>query len=259
MNKGKAVRLVLVPILIGLIATLIVRQLVATPARPAAANPVEMVSVVAIASKDSVPARTQVTAAQLTLKQVPKSILTGNEFKAVADAAGQIALVDLQPGEILLNSRVVPEGQGAMPYRIPEGMRAVTIRTDELNGVAGYPQPGDQVDLVLVLQAKPPERPYASSRLLYEGVRVLAKGLAPAASAAAKPSSTSTSTMGTAGTTTAATPDATKLTSYTLAMKPEEATEVALAEQIGVIKLLLRPALAEPNKGRITDTDNLYK
>jgi pilus assembly protein CpaB len=243
-DKGKVIRLILIPVLIGLVATLLARQLM-TPSQTPTTAVVEMVSVVTVAGKDPVPARTKLIDTQLVLKPLPKAALTGTEYTNVKDLVGQVTLIELAPGEVVLPSRLVTEGKGALPFRIPPGMRAETIRIDELNGVAGYPEPGDLVDLILTLPAKTPERPLATARLLYEGVPVLAKGPAPnaAGAGAAKP----------------ANENAPKITSITLALKPEAAVEVALAEQIGFIKVLLRPALKEGNTGRVITSEALYK
>ncbi|HWI65215.1 MAG TPA: Flp pilus assembly protein CpaB [Symbiobacteriaceae bacterium] len=248
MDKGKIIRLGLIPVIIGLVVTLIVRQ-VLSPAQGVSGggDTVEMASVVAV-GKAPIAERTRVAEPQLVLKQVPKTVLTGSEFTAVKDVVGQVTNVQLEAGEVVLKSRVVPEGKGTMAYRIPQGMRAITIRIDELSGVAGNVNPGDLVDLILVLQEKKPDRPVASSRLIYEGVVVLGKG--PAAG----------TVDGAAKSGGAPAAGEQKLTSLTLAMKPEHAVEVALAEQIGLIKTMLRPAEnKETEKGRLQFTEQSYK
>jgi pilus assembly protein CpaB len=237
LDKGRIIRLVLIPVVIALVVTLIVRQQL-TQAEPTASPQVEMVSVVVLGSKEPLAARVKVAESQLAVKQVPKTILTGNEFTTIKDVAGQIAIVTIAPGEMLLKSRFVPEGQGSLPYRIPQGARAISIRIDELSGVAGHPQPGDLVDLVLFLPAKAPDRPGATTRILYEAILVLGKGLA--------------SPVGTGQ-------ENAKLTSLTLALEPAAAVEVTLAEQIGHIKILLRPALKESHTGGIQMHENRYK
>lgn len=245
MDKGKLLRLVLIPIVAGLIVTLIVQRLMARSEEAASAPQVETVSVVTVAAKQAIPARTVLTEAQLAVKQIPKEMAIGAEFREVREVAGQIAMVDLQPGEVVLKQRVVPAGQGALPYRIPDGMRAVTIRLDELNGVAGHPSVGDLVDLVLFLPEKKVEEPVkftfpASARILHEAVLVLDKGQwIPEGT---KPPA-----------------DAPPLTSITLALTPQAATEVALAEQVGYIKLMLRPALKQPDAGNYQVDEAKYR
>jgi pilus assembly protein CpaB len=246
-DKGKLVRLVLVPIIIGLVVTLIVRQVLAPPTQAASAGPeVELAPVVTVATKEPIPAKTKLTEQQLIVKQVPKTMLTGLEFSAVKDLAGQTAAVALSPGEIVLKNRVVPDGKGSMAYRIPAGMRAITIRIDELSGAAGFPEVGDRVDLILILQEKAPARPNATARMIYENVEILGKGPAPNAAAQAAGATVITS-------------DSPKLSSLTLAMTSEQSVEVAMAEQLGLIKVILRPALKEGDKGRLLFSDQSYK
>lgn len=242
MDKGRIVRLVLIPIIIGLVVTLIVRQLLSGAPAAASADAVETIAVVVVSAKETVPTRTKLSEQHVALKPVPKAFLSGNEFTALQDVVGQISTIPLEPGELVLKTRVVPEGKGALPYRIPAGTRAMTIRIDELAGVAGHPEPGDLVDLLLVLPSKAPDRPATTSRILYESVLVLGKGPAPAVKSD--------------GTT--AVSDAPKLTSLTLALSPDAAVEVALAEQIGHVKVMLRPALKEGDAGKIITSETRY-
>lgn len=241
MDKSRLLRLILIPVTMGLIVTVLAAKWAPSAAQKADGTLSEVVPVVVITDKQPIPARTLIAQAQLGVKQVPRELLTGNEFSAVADAAGQIAMVDLQPGEVLMKSRIIPEGEGALPYRIPKGMRAMTVRADELSAVAGYPDVGDLVDLILFLPSKEKNGAVtpATSRILYESVQILAKGPEPSAKA-----------------TVAA--EGPKLTSYTVALPPEAATEVVLAEQIGYIKMVLRPALAEPESGHILIDESRY-
>lgn len=247
MDKGKIFRLVLIPIVAGLIVTLIAQGMMTRSQQAAASPKVETVPVVVVASKEPIPARTKIVESQLAIKQLPKEMATGTEFSELKELVGKIAMIELQSGEIIRQGRVVEEGKGSLPYRVPEGKRAVTLRMDELNGVAGHPQVGDLVDLILFLPEKQgnkeegtPNRP-ASARILYEGVLVLDKGLAadPNAKAAAKSGEQ-------------------KLSSITLALSPEAATEITLAEQIGYIKMALRPALKQPDAGPVKTWEPKY-
>jgi pilus assembly protein CpaB len=240
MERAKIIRLVLIPVVMALVVTLIVRQTLARPMPVIQAPTVEMASVVAVAAKGPLASRTKITEADLVIRQVPNEVLTGREVTSVAEAVGQITLVAMEPGEMLMKSRIVQEGEGALPYRIPTGMRAITIRIDELLGVAGHPEPGDLVDMLLFLPASK-ERP-ATARLMFESVLVLEKG----------PASTAVAAKQGVGLETA------KLTSITLALPPSAGVEVALAEQIGLIKLMLRPATDEQSAGAMIIDEQRY-
>jgi pilus assembly protein CpaB len=248
-DKGRIIRLVLIPIVAGLIVTLVAQGMMTKSQQAATAPVVETVPVVVVASQEPIPARTKIVETQLAVRQLPRELATGTEYADPKDVVGKIAMIELQSGEIIRQGRVVEEGQGRLPYRVPEGKRAVTLRLDELNGVAGHPEIGDLVDLILFLPEKPankeqgiPHRP-ASARILYEGVLVLDKGPAQEEAAGAKGP---------------AKPGESKLTSITLALTPQAATEVALAEQIGHIKLVLRPALKQPDAGPVKIWDSKY-
>lgn len=248
MEKGKIFRLVLIPIVAGLIVTLIAQALMNRSKQTAAAPKVETVPVVVVASKEPVPARTKLVESQLAIKQIPKELAIGTEFADPKELVGKIAMVELLTGEIILQGRVVEEGKGSLPYRIPEGKRAVTIRMDEFNGVAGNLNVGDLIDLILFLPEKandkdPTATRPASARIIYEGVPVLARGLA--AQTAPNGAAASAKTEAT-------------LSSITLALSPEASTEVALAEQIGYLKMVLRPALNQPDAGSITIYETKY-
>ncbi|HYG58655.1 MAG TPA: RcpC/CpaB family pilus assembly protein, partial [Symbiobacteriaceae bacterium] len=106
---------------------------------------------------------------------------------------------------------------------------------------AGHPNPGDLVDLILFLQSSK-DRPSATARILFEGIQVLGKG----------PVSPTQSGV----------PDGSqgpKLTSLTLAMQPDQAVELTLAEQVGYIRAVLRPAIQEGNHGRLMFREDSYK
>lgn len=88
------------------------------------------------------------------LKQVdwPAESVPDGAFNDVAAAIGKappIVLDEIRRGEPLLKHRLSPYGaRGGLPARIPEDMRAVTIPTTEVRGVAGFVMPGDFVDVL---------------------------------------------------------------------------------------------------------------
>jgi pilus assembly protein CpaB len=62
----------------------------------------------------------------------------------------RVALSPMQTNEPILASRVTgPDQKGGLSAFIGAGMRAVTIRVDDVRGVGGFVTPGDRVDVVL--------------------------------------------------------------------------------------------------------------
>src|SRR5260370_91703 len=66
-------------------------------------------------------------------------------------AGRRVALAPLQRNELILKTKVTGPGQRAsLSALLDEGKRAVTVRVDDVRGVAGFVLPGDRVDVVLV-------------------------------------------------------------------------------------------------------------
>jgi Flp pilus assembly protein CpaB len=66
-------------------------------------------------------------------------------------AAGAPVLYPLKQGEPVLRSKVTGPGQRAsLAAVLEDGKRAVTVRVDDVRGVAGFVLPGDYVDIVMI-------------------------------------------------------------------------------------------------------------
>lgn len=95
----------------------------------------------------------------------PGEILHGADIKVLAwpadntvhgaivrreDAADRVALTEIVPGEPLLDAHLAPLGSGTgLASRIPNGMRAIALKSDEVIGVAGFLNPGSHVDVLV--------------------------------------------------------------------------------------------------------------
>src|SRR5258706_2981018 len=80
-----------------------------------------------------------------TSADVPKGA-----FVKVADAVGRAVLYPMFENEPILDAKLAPVGSGAgLPAVIPPGMRAVSIRVDEVVAVAGFFCPRPRVDVML--------------------------------------------------------------------------------------------------------------
>ena len=83
-------------------------------------------------------------------------------------------LYPLKRGEPVLRSRVTGAGQRAsLAALLEDGKRAVTVRVDDVRGVAGFVLPGDFVDLVMIAD-EPSSKRQSYSDILLEHLKVLA-------------------------------------------------------------------------------------
>ena len=102
------------------------------------------------------------------------SVIPDGAFTSAADLlkdGRRVVLTPVQKNEPILVSRITGSGQRAsLSALIDAGMRAVTLRVDDVRGVAGFVLPGDRVDLVLTRHEG--EKSFAD--VLLQNVKVLA-------------------------------------------------------------------------------------
>jgi len=93
-------------------------------------------------------------------------------FKETAPLAGRVPVIDLGEGSPLLEGQLV----SGLALRVSEGERAVAVKADEVMGVGNKVQPGDFVDVFLMLKSDNKDIDRSQARLLLSRKRVLAFG-----------------------------------------------------------------------------------
>jgi len=151
----------------------------------------------------------------------------------------RVALSPMEKSEIVLRAKVTAPGQRAsLSVLLDEGQRAVTVRVDDIRGVAGFILPGDRVDVMLLRSETRQGETENSADVLLEYVKVLAidqllndRQDKPTVATVAK--------------------------AVTLQVNPEQAQKLLLAGNIGKLSLVLRqPGEARAAQtARITDSD----
>lgn len=95
--------------------------------------------------------------AQLAEIPWPQDALPQGAFTtidALMAAGGRVVLSPIEANEpVLLAKLSGPNGRASLSNLLEPGMRAVTIKTDEIAGVGGFITPGDRVDIVLTRDA----------------------------------------------------------------------------------------------------------
>ncbi|WP_404380133.1 Flp pilus assembly protein CpaB [Caenispirillum salinarum] len=87
------------------------------------------------------------------------------------DGENRVVLRGIEPGEPVLASKVSGfGGRATLSSIIANDMRAVTIRVNDVNGVAGFVLPGDRVDVILT---RTPDRDEGVTDILLQNVKVL--------------------------------------------------------------------------------------
>jgi pilus assembly protein CpaB len=168
-------------------------------------------------------------ASHLAIARVPASAVPQGAFTTIEAALAQddggapVAITPIAQREALLPAKL--SGPGARPTiaaEIAEGMRAYTVKVNEVSGVGGHALPGDRVDVVLMrdLSADGGDKgaPSLVSQVVLQNVRVLGVDLN------ADPTSTSPSSPNNA----------------TLEVSVGDAQKLSMAASLGELSLALR-------------------
>ena len=105
----------------------------------------------------------------------PEGALPAGAFANIADAmkgGKRVVLAAIEQNEPILSVKVTGPGQRAtLSALVKDGMKAVTIRVNDVEGVGGFVLPGDRVDVVLTRQV---DKTSASNEVVLQNGRVLA-------------------------------------------------------------------------------------
>ena len=155
-----------------------------------------------------------------------------------ADVLGHGVIIPIAKGEFILPNRLAAENAGSgLPALIPPGMRAVSVRVNEVVSVAGFVTPGTRVDVLLT--GTPGSGSEQETTTVLQNVAVLASGHTL--------ERTSTG-------------EAQNAAVITLLVSPDDAQRLTLASSEGHIQLALRnPLDTKQDEVASSNSRGLYK
>jgi pilus assembly protein CpaB len=131
---------------------------------------------VVVAAVD-LPAATTLRAEALAVVQWPSSSVPEGAAAEGSSLVGRVVAVQTAKGEPILPSRLASADAGrGLAAILPEGMRAVAVRVDDVVGVAGFIHPGDSVDVIVTMKPSEGAGALPTSKIILQNVRVLAVG-----------------------------------------------------------------------------------
>lgn len=105
----------------------------------------------------------------------PGDAIPSGSYATISELLGQgrrVVLTAIEANEPILSFKITGPGQRAtLSAVISEGMRAVTIRVNDVDGVAGFVLPGDRVDVALTRQA---DKKASTTDVVLQNTKVLA-------------------------------------------------------------------------------------
>jgi len=180
---------------------------------------------IVVMAKVDIPAKTDIKAEMLEIKQLPKGFAHTNALTNTADVVGKLSAEPLYAGEQVLSQNLVTIGDNSkgLAFQIPKGKRALSLPVNDVSGIAGLIKPGDKVDVIATLDLDSQNnvgRVVQSSAIL-QNIPVLAinKNLEDVGI-----NETGTESQMT----------------VTLAVNPEVTTPLILASEKGMVRLILR-------------------
>ena len=158
-----------------------------------------------------------ITAPMLQSVAWPSGALPAGAFNDPKKLEGRVVRSSIFKGEPVLAPKLAPEGAKAgLDSVIKEGSRAITVKVNEVVGVAGFLAPGSYVDLLVNIKD---DRDNPISRVVLERIMVLA-----IAQEAQRPDESKPRIVN----------------AVTLEVTPEQAEKIDLARNIGTLSLILR-------------------
>lgn len=167
MRNTKALALIGLALILSMTAALYAARWLGQRAKPASTQ------IVTAAIDIDMGAR--ITPQMLTTMEWPMASVPAGAFTTPAQLMNRVARVAIPRGDTLLDRKLAPEGSlGGLSAVISEGKRAMTVRVNDVVGVAGFALPGTYVDVMVNLRQDAGGRENHISMTVLEQVLVLA-------------------------------------------------------------------------------------
>ena len=172
-----------------------------------------------VAAKIALQPGTPVAAENLTEIDWPKNVALGGLIEKKEDVAGHVLGYAVAANEPVLRRDLAASASLGLAAKIPDGMRASAVKTNEVMNVAGFILPGSRVDVIVTLRGENNNASTTTARTVLQNVQVLSTGTKMDPDPTGKPEN---------------------VTVVTLLVTPEQSQTLALAQSQGTIQFVLR-------------------
>ena len=114
------------------------------------------------------------TAENLTEVNWPATVALEGLIDKKEDAIGRVLILPVEANEPVLKHDLAPNGSYGLSAKIPSGMRATSVKTNEVMNVSGFLFPGSRVDVLVTLRGD--NTASTTTRTVLQNVQVLATG-----------------------------------------------------------------------------------
>ena len=167
----------------------------------------------------------RLTPEMLKLVERPSKDVPKDAFTDTSPLNERVLKVNLAKGDMLAESKLAPAGTlGGLSALISEGKRAITVRVNDVIGVAGFALPGNYVDIIVHTERDPADGERAARGTLDVSKIVLERILVLAVAQEVSRDETKPKVVN----------------AVTLEVTPEQAENLDLARGVGTLSLALR-------------------
>lgn len=180
-----------------------------------------------VASRDIL-SKEKITQDMLKKVKVIKGTHVVTSVQDMDKIVGMYAKEKILKGEVIPEDRLYKENEKNLSFRIPNGKRAISIAVNEIIGVGDMVKPGDYVDIYVTVNEKRIDGKYSTTlypditKLLLQNVKVLAIEKEQFPNEEERK-------------------EIPNMYSVTLAVSPLDGEKLILGEEIGSLRLALRP------------------
>ena len=183
------------------------------------------VTIRVVAAVDQLAAGTALAPQNLKIVDWPASIPLTGAFSRPEQILGRSLIYPVNTNQPLVENDLAAPGSGiGLSVKIPDGMRAISIRSNDVVGVAGFLYPGSHVDVLLTF--RPDNAGTPLTQTILQDVDVLTAGQTLEPDPKGKPQTVNV---------------------VTLLLSPRDAQKLVLATQQGSVQFVLRNG-ADQNK-----------
>jgi pilus assembly protein CpaB len=216
MNRTRLLMIGVLALALGFVASVYVYKNLQTGKGSGAETGVDV-----IVAADDLQVGTKVDEHDIKIIKIPAADLPPGAPRKKSEVLGHGVIVPISKGEFILPNRLAAENAGAgLPSLIPPGMRAVSVRVNEVVSVAGFVTPGTRVDVLLT--GTPGGAGEQQTTTVLQNVAVLASGHTLERTSTGEAQNTAV---------------------ITLLVSPDDAQRLTLASSEGHIQLALRNPL----------------
>lgn len=183
------------------------------------------VTIRVVTAVDQLPAGTPLAPENIRVVDWPASMPVTGSFSRPEQVLGRSLIYPVNSNQPVVESDLAAPGSGlGLSVKIPEGMRAISIRSNDVVGVAGFLYPGSHVDVLLTY--RPDNAAAPLTQTILQNVQVLTAGQTLEPDPKGRPATVNV---------------------VTLLLSPRDAQKLVLATQQGSVQFVLRNG-ADQNK-----------